>query len=87
VRGRIGFDLSHQARFANARFTRNQGNLPLTALRSIDERAEGGEIMRATDQDRTNDRGSKLYLHSVGLSADKALKWLLSMRTIQRLMP
>jgi len=73
VRGRIGFDLSHQAGFANACFTGNQSNLSLTAFRSIDEQAEGGEIMRATDQDRTNDWGSKLCLHSVGLSADKAL--------------
>jgi hypothetical protein len=72
VRASIGFDLGHQAGFANAGFPANQSHLSLTAFRSINEQAEVGQILRATYQDRTNDRGSKPCLHTVGLSADKA---------------
>jgi len=45
------------------RFPGKQGNLPLTAFRSLDEQAEGGEILRATDHDRTNQRLIKRYSH------------------------
>ena len=61
VRGSIRFDLSYQARFANARFPGHQGNLPLAAFRSINEQAEGSEIMSATNQDWTNQRLIKRY--------------------------
>jgi hypothetical protein len=71
VRAGIGFDLGHQAGFANAGFPANQSHLSLTAFRSINEPAEVGQIVRAADQDRTNDWGSKPCLHTVSLSADK----------------
>src|SRR5712692_5335673 len=58
-----GFDLSHQARFADARFPANQGHLPLSAFRSIDEHAEMDDLLYATDHDWTDDWGRKPCLH------------------------
>ncbi len=55
VRGSVDFDLSHQARFADACLPGKQGHLSLTAFRSIGEQAEGGALMHTTDQDRTHD--------------------------------
>ena len=49
VRAGIGFDLSHQARFADARFPRQQGDVPLAAFRPIDEQVEQCEVQGTPD--------------------------------------
>src|SRR5258708_2055124 len=53
--GGVGFHLRDQARFANARFPAEQGNLPPAAFRLLNEQVEGGELGCAPDQDRAND--------------------------------
>jgi hypothetical protein len=63
VRGSIGFDLSHQARFADTRFPGNQGNTSLSLSCSINKQMKGGEIVCTADQGRT--RKSKC-VHGVG---------------------
>src|SRR5579871_1397517 len=63
ARGSLGFDLSHQARFADACFPANECHLPLSAFRSINEHTEVGKLLHATDHDWADDWGRKPCLH------------------------
>jgi hypothetical protein len=49
VRGSLGFDLSHQPRFANASLSAEQCHLPSAAFHLINELVEGGQIACAPD--------------------------------------
>jgi len=42
--GSVDFYLRYQARFANARFSAEQGNLPLTSFRLVNERMKGCQV-------------------------------------------
>ena len=53
--GGLGFHLRDQARFANARFPAEQGNLPPAAFRLLKKQMAGGELGGAPDQDGAND--------------------------------
>jgi hypothetical protein len=50
-----GFHLRDQARFANASFPTQQGNVPTAAFRLLKQPAESGELGCAPDQHRAND--------------------------------
>jgi hypothetical protein len=52
--GSIGFCLGHQARFANACFTGQQGDLPLTTERLIDQCMKGREVTDAVNEYRAD---------------------------------
>ena len=62
---RVGLRLRDQARFANPCLTANQGNLPLTSLRLVNEHMKGCQVGCAANQDRANDWGTEERLHSV----------------------
>jgi len=64
VRESLGFDLSHQARFANACLPGKQDHLSRTTFRSIDEQAESGEIGCAPDDNWANNWWIEYYRHA-----------------------
>ena len=65
LRGSRGFGLGHQARFADACFTGQQGNLPLTIVRLIDQRVERGEFIDTVNEDRADNWFMKRCLHDI----------------------
>src|SRR6266487_5447591 len=61
----IRFSLSDQARFTNPCLPTNQGHLPLTSFRLVNECMNGCQVGCATNQDRAPDWGTEECLHSV----------------------
>src|SRR5579884_1146267 len=63
VSERLGFDLSHQARFADACFPANQGDTSLPLSCSINQQMKGGKNVCPADQGRTR---KSQCVHGVG---------------------
>jgi hypothetical protein len=60
---RLGFELSHQARFANPCFPAQQSNLSPSALRLLNEQVEDGKVGASSDQNRANNWSIQRYRH------------------------